>query len=212
MFVVNSRPKLVTNAPLSLLLIGLLPANQLLLKSRLLLTEDLLKHPLLFKKWQLLKHLFTTATPAFIACVISILCGFVPSPSAHAHDALKMTLTSSKVIISQDGSRSYIPVRTAKVGTLIQYKATYNNTLGTPIQNTTITLPIPTNTEFNGEAYPPSAQASIDYYNYQDIPLRRVIEGKIVDIPFSEYKSLRWNIKYIPARKSINVAFNTIVN
>ncbi|PNK61774.1 hypothetical protein A6J60_001735 [Psychrobacter sp. FDAARGOS_221] len=134
-----------------------------------------------------------------------------PAP-ADAHDALKMSLTSSKVVTDADGNRVYIPVRTAKVGTLIQYKATYNNTLDAPIQNTTITLPIPANTEFTGEAYPPSAQGSTDYYNYQDIPLRRVSDGKMVDVPFSEYKSLRWNIKYIPAHKSVKVAFNTIVN
>ena len=44
---------------------------------------------------------------------------------------------------------------------------------------------------FNGEAYPASAQASTDGKNYADMPLMRKVNGKIVKVPYSEYKSLR---------------------
>nr|WP_255016311.1 hypothetical protein [Psychrobacter sp. PraFG1] len=40
----------------------------------------------------------------------------------------------------------------------------------------------------------------------------RMVDGQLVEVPKSEYKSLRWDIKYIPPRKAVNVAFNTIVH
>ncbi|WP_227534982.1 hypothetical protein [Psychrobacter sp. YP14] len=143
----------------------------------------------------------------------SSLCFLVMTPAqASPRDPLKMSLTASKVVVDKQGKAHYIQVNTAKVGTVIQYKATFSNTLHTAIQNTTVTLPIPTNTEFTGEVYPPSAQASVDYYNYRDLPLMRMVDGQLVEVPKSEYKSLRWDIKYIPPRKAVNVAFNTIVH
>ena len=75
-----------------------------------------------------------------------------------------------------------------------------------------VILPIPANMTFTGEASPSSAQASIDGKNYMDMPLMRKVDGKMVKIPFSEYRTLRWNIKLLPAQKSAAVALNTIVN
>lgn len=155
---------------------------------------------------------FLKYSNVYLAAVLSSILLAMTATTAQANDALKMTLTASKVVTNNQGERVYIPVNTAKIGSLIQYKATYSNTLNTAIQNTTVTLPIPANTEFTGEAYPPSAQASLDYYTYRDLPLMRMVEGKLVEVPFSEYKSLRWDIKYIPPHKSVNVAFNTIVH
>jgi hypothetical protein len=75
-----------------------------------------------------------------------------------------------------------------------------------------VTLPIPTNMTFTGEALPASAQASTDGKNYADMPLMRKVNDKLVKIPLSEYRSLRWNIKLLPAYKSATVALNTTVN
>ena len=127
----------------------------------------------------------------YLAAVLSSILLAMTAVPAHANDALKMTITASKVVTNKRGERVYIPVSTAKVGSLIQYKATYSNTLNTSIQNTTVTLPIPANTEFTGEAYPPSAQASLDYYNYRDLPLMRMVDGKLVEVPPVSYTHLR---------------------
>tara|TARA_R110002124_G_scaffold147149_3_gene312376 strand:- start:276 stop:740 length:465 start_codon:yes stop_codon:yes gene_type:complete len=130
---------------------------------------------------------------------------------AHADDALKMELTANKVIKNAEGEVSYLPVRTAPKGTVIQYKATYTNTINQNIDDLLVTLPIPANMTFNGEAYPASAQASTDGKNYADMPLMRKVNGKLVKTPLSEYRSLRWNIKLLPAKKSAAVALNAIV-
>ncbi|MBP3944946.1 MULTISPECIES: hypothetical protein [Psychrobacter] len=131
---------------------------------------------------------------------------------AHADDALKMELTANQVIKNADGKTVYSPVRTAPAGTVIQYKATYTNTINNDINDLMVTLPIPANMTFTGEANPASAQASIDGKNYADMPLMRKIDGKMIKVPYSEYRTLRWNIKLLPAKKAAAVALNTVVN
>jgi uncharacterized repeat protein (TIGR01451 family) len=123
-----------------------------------------------------------------------------------------MELTADQVIKNADGKTVYSPVRTAPVGTIIQYKATYTNTINKDINDLMVTLPIPANMTFTGEANPASAQASIDGKNYADMPLMRKVDGKMVKVPYAEYRTLRWNIKLLPAKKSAAVALNTIVN
>ena len=130
---------------------------------------------------------------------------------AHADNSLKMELTANKVVKNADGKISYLPVNTAPTGTVVQYKATYTNTINQNINDLSVTLPIPANMSFNGEAMPASAQASIDGKNYADMPLMRKVDGKMVKVPYSEYRMLRWNIKLLPAKKSAAVALNTIV-
>jgi len=132
--------------------------------------------------------------------------------TANADDALKMDLTANKVIETAEGKTTYLPVRNAPAGTVIQYKATYSNKINKDIQDLAVVLPIPANMTFNGEVSPTSAQASTDGKNYADMPLMRKVDGKVVKVPFSEYRSLRWNIKLLPANKSATVSLNTIVN
>ncbi|MGM8889941.1 hypothetical protein ACS8FA_03685 [Psychrobacter sp. 1Y1] len=131
---------------------------------------------------------------------------------AHAEDALKMELTANQVIKNAEGKTVYTPVRTAPAGTVIQYKANYTNTINKDINDLMVTLPIPANMTFTGDAMPASAQASTDGKNYADMPLMRKVDGNMVKIPYSEYRTLRWNIKLLPAKKSAAVALNTTVN
>ena len=132
--------------------------------------------------------------------------------NAHAADALKMELTANQVTKNADGKTVYSPVRTAPVGTVIQYKATYTNTINKDINDLMVTLPIPINMTFTGEAQPTSAQASTDGKNYADMPLMKKVDGKMVKVPYSEYRTLRWNIKLLPAKKTAVVAINTTVD
>ncbi|WP_227671371.1 hypothetical protein [Psychrobacter sp. 72-O-c] len=132
--------------------------------------------------------------------------------SAQAADALKMELTANKVVKDAEGKVTYLPVRTAPAGTVIQYKAIYTSTVNQSINDLAVTLPIPANMTFTGEVSPSSAQASIDGKNYADMPLIRKVSGKVVNVPLSEYRSVRWNIKLLPAKKSAAVSLNTITD
>ena len=131
---------------------------------------------------------------------------------AQAADALKMELQASKITKSANGKESYVAASDAKTGETVQYRAVYTNVIEQPISDVAVTLPIPANMTFTGEAKPSSAQATVDGKNYADMPLMRKVNGKVVKIPLSEYKALRWNIKLLPAKKSADVSLNTIVN
>lgn len=132
--------------------------------------------------------------------------------TAYANSGVRMNLVTNKVSNDERDRITYIPVRTAVAGTIIQYKATYTNISNKDLYDLTITLPIPSNMTFTGEAHPRSAQASIDGKNYADIPLLRQIDGKIIKTPLSEYRYIRWNIKLLPAKKFADVSLNTTVN
>ncbi len=151
--------------------------------------------------------ILTTLRSALFVSITSALLLSV----AHADDALKMELTANKVVKTPEGKVSYLPVSTAPKGTVIQYRANYTNTINQDINDLAVVLPIPANMVFNGEAMPASAQASIDGKNYAEMPLMRRVNGKLVPIPYSEYRTLRWNIKLLPAKKSAAVALNTVV-
>ncbi|WP_350656480.1 hypothetical protein [Psychrobacter sp. S1-30-MNA-CIBAN-0213] len=132
--------------------------------------------------------------------------------SAQATDALKMELQANKIIKTADGKLSYITASNAQKGETVQYRATYTNVIDQPISDVAVTLPIPANMVFTGEAQPKSAQATIDGKNYADMPLMRRVDGKVVKVPLAEYKALRWNIKWLPANKLADVSLNTIIN
>lgn len=149
----------------------------------------------------------------FLKVILSaaLLCIFSLN-MAHAKNGIKMELTTNKVVSDKQGKVVYIPVRTAPVGTIVQYKVIYTNTLAKDINDLIITLPIPSSMTFTGEAHPASTQASTDGKNFADIPLVRQVAGKMTNTPLSEYRYIRWNIKLLPARKSANVSLNTTVN
>lgn len=146
------------------------------------------------------------------ALTLSISASMILISASHAGNALHMTLQANKVVTKSDGSVSYIPVSSASAGTVIQYRATFKNTIDSALNDVVITLPIPEKMSFTGEAFPASAQATLDGRNYADMPLVRRENGKIVNVPYSEYKGLKWNIKYLPAKKTATVALNALVN
>ncbi|MGM8887984.1 hypothetical protein ACS8FD_18810, partial [Psychrobacter sp. 1U2] len=149
------------------------------------------------KSFQFLRHALVATTVS--ACLINI---------SYAADALKMELQANKVVKTADGKFNYIAASNAQKGETVQYRATYTNIIDQPISDVAVTLPIPANMTFTGEAQPKSAQATIDGKNYADIPLIRKVDGKAVRVPLTEYKALRWNIKWLPANKLADVSLN----
>lgn len=159
-----------------------------------------------------MKTLKAQSLKALSIAGLSIASTMFLSNAANAEDALKMDLQANQVITDAQGKISYVPVTAANLGATIQYKAIYHNTLNSSINDVLVILPIPQNMTFTGEAVPASAQATVDGTNFADMPLMRRVNGKLEAIPYSEYKALRWNIKYLPAKKSAFVFLNATVN
>ena len=97
----------------------------------------------------------------FLKVILSAaLLSIISLNMAYANNGVKMELTTNEVVKDQQGKVVYIPVRTASTGAIIEYKATYTNTLAQDLNDLIITLPIPSSMTFTGEAHPASAQAS----------------------------------------------------
>lgn len=156
----------------------------------------------------MLHYVLTSYKSTLLALGMTLL---ILSP-AHAQDALSMKLVANAVTTNADGKLVYTPVKNAKAGQLIQYKATYTNNINKAITDLAVTLPVPINTAFTGTAQPVGAMATIDGKTFAAMPLMRNVNGKLVKVPLSEYRALRWNIKLLPAKQSADVSLNATVN
>lgn len=123
---------------------------------------------------------------------------------------VKVVLTASKIVVV-NGTEQRQSADKAKPGDTIEYVAEYRNTSKSPVSNVVATLPVPSGMEYlPGVADPPQLMASTDEHNYAPVPLKRSIrsaDGRLVEqqVPFSEYRSLRWKLGDIQGEASKSV-------
>jgi len=112
---------------------------------------------------------------------------------------VKVVLTASKIAVV-NGKEQKESSDKAKPGEIIEYVAEYRNTAKTPVTNVVATLPVPAGMEYLPETAAPSqVTATTDDHNYSPVPLKRMVrgaDGKTVEqqVPYSEYRSLRWTL------------------
>lgn len=114
-------------------------------------------------------------------------------------------------MVVQDGTSLVKPIKKATTGDVVQYSATYRNNINKPMTDVAITLPIPANMIYTGIAKPDAALASLDGKKFDPIPLKRVVNSKLVEILPSEYRALRWIVKTLAPQKSATVTMNAKV-
>jgi uncharacterized repeat protein (TIGR01451 family) len=120
-------------------------------------------------------------------------------------------LTAYKVV-KNAGKETLAPADAMKPGETVEYKAVYKNTDKSAVKNVKATLPIPVGMQFVPDSAVPAApMASTDGVNYAKLPLMRKVkgaDGQMHDqaVPYSEYRSLRWEIGEIPAGGSKTVS------
>ncbi len=123
---------------------------------------------------------------------------------------VKVDLKASKIVVV-NGVEQKQPADKAKPGEIIEYVAEYKNTAKTSVSNVVATLPVPPGMEYLPDtAGPAQVMASTDEHNYAPVPLKRSVrgaDGKMVEqlVPFSEYRSLRWNLGDIQGGSSKSV-------
>jgi len=44
------------------------------------------------------------------------------------------------------------------------------------------------------------------------MPLKKKVDGKLVNVPLKEYRALQWQIMELPAKKTVTVSAQTKVN
>lgn len=141
---------------------------------------------------------------------LSTVLGLSLANIAHAAEALSVNL-QAKQIVTENGKQVLKTVNRAKSGDVIQYQAIYRNNIQKPMTDLALTLPVPANMVYVGSSSPAPTQASLDGKKFENLPILRNVNGKMVEVPASQYRALRWIVKTLPAQQSTTVSLNAKV-
>lgn len=125
------------------------------------------------------------------------------------------SLTARRVVAAPDGKPAFQSAEKASPGDVIEYQAVYTNQNKGAIKNLIPTMPIPTGMEYvPGSARPSQVLASLDGKKFEPVPLKRMVtlpNGKQEsrEVPYSEYRALRWNGSDLAANGSLSVIART---
>ena len=141
---------------------------------------------------------------------LSTVLGLSLANIAHAAEALSVNL-QAKQIVTENGKQVLKAVSRANKGDLLQYQATYRNNLQKPMTNVALTIPVPASMVYVSSSSPAPIQASLDGKKFENLPIMRKVNGKMVEVPASQYRAVRWIVKTLPAQQSATVSINTKV-
>jgi uncharacterized repeat protein (TIGR01451 family) len=138
--------------------------------------------------------MFTATTVNSAKVILAML-----ALSLSAKAEVKVTLVANKVMKS-NGTEVQLSGQTAKPGDTIEYVADYRNTDKSNVRSVVATLPVPAGMEYLPDTESPRpALASTDGAHFSAIPLKRTVRNatgqpKEELVPYSEYRTLRWNL------------------
>lgn len=147
----------------------------------------------------------------FIAtCVaLTFMSPVVVRAEAGSHEVVSVKLSQSKVV-SEKGKERLRNADHAKPGDTIEYRAVYTNNGTKPVTGLIATLPLPVGLEYIPRSAKPNThavQASAQGGQYAPEPLMNpatATEQETI-VPYSEYRSLRWNVGALGAGKSFEI-------
>ena len=129
----------------------------------------------------------------------ALVCALAMVSALSLWSEVKVVLTASK-IVQVNGNEQKQSSDKAKPGEVIEYVADYKNTDKRPVKDVKATLPVPKGMEYLPEtANPMPVMATTDDVHYAPVPLKKIVkgaDGKMTEelVPYSEYKSLRWDL------------------
>ena len=141
---------------------------------------------------------------------LSTVLGISLANGANAAEALSVNL-KAKQIVTENGKQVLKTVNRANSGDIIQYQAIYRNNIQKPMTDLALTLPVPANMVYVSSSSPAPTQASLDGKKFENLPIMRKVNGKMVEVPVSQYRALRWIVKTLPAQQSTTVSLNAKV-
>ena len=141
---------------------------------------------------------------------LSTVLGISLANGANAAEALSVNL-QAKQIVTENGKQVLKTVNRANSGDVIQYQAIYRNNIQKPMTDLALTLPVPANMVYVSSSSPAPTQASLDGKKFENLPILRKVNGKMVEVPVSQYRALRWIVKTLPAQQSTTVSLNAKV-
>ena len=132
--------------------------------------------------------------------------------AASNNEPVSVQLKAFKKVVDSKGNAQFKAADSIKPQDVIEYRATYTNNTTGNIKSLKATLPIPADTQYLGASLPSGALASTDGVNFSTMPLKKKVDGKLVNIPLKEYRALQWQIAELPAKKSVTVSAQAKVN
>lgn len=141
---------------------------------------------------------------------LSTVLGISLANGANAAEALSVNL-QAKQIVTENGKQVLKTVNRANSGDVIQYQAIYRNNIQKPMTDLALTLPVPANMVYVSSSSPAPTEASLDGKKFENLPIMRKVNGKMVEVPASQYRAVRWIVKTLPAQQSTTVSINTKV-
>jgi uncharacterized repeat protein (TIGR01451 family) len=124
---------------------------------------------------------------------------------------LSLDLQQYKVSTKADGKEELVTVQKINPGEVIEYQLTCVNGTGQRITNLQPQLPLPVGLSFiPNSTDPDKVVASTDGKSWAAIPLKRKLKlpsgvQKLVAVPYSEYRFLRWAVPELGAGKSVKL-------
>ena len=132
--------------------------------------------------------------------------------------SVTVDLKGQKVVKAADGKEKHESAEKARPGDIIEYKAVYHNKGKNPAGDLKATIPVPLGTEYiSGSARPADVSASLDGKQFASVPLKRKVKlssGKeeMRNVPYDEYRSLRWDLKTLEPGKSATVSLRVRIS
>lgn len=148
----------------------------------------------------------------------SFIITFAIAGHATSQGDVTAKLAIFKVLARPDGKDVLEPTEHVKPGDVVEYQATYENQGKQPVKAIMATLPIPEGMTYRPlTATPAAVSASADGKTFAPVPLQREVrlpDGRVEkrDVPYSEYRFLRWELEQIAAGKQKTVQARVLVN
>lgn len=143
---------------------------------------------------------------------VGIAASAMVATAATNNEPVSVQLKAFKKVVDSKGNAQFKAADSIKPQDVIEYRATYTNNTTGNIKSLKATLPIPADTQYLGASLPSGALASTDGVNFSAMPLKKKVDGKLVNIPLKEYRALQWQIAELPAKKAVTVSAQAKVN
>lgn len=143
---------------------------------------------------------------------VGVAASAMVATAATNNEPVSVQLKAFKKVVDSKGNAQFKAADSIKPQDVIEYRATYTNNTTGNIKSLKATLPIPADTQYLGASLPSGALASTDGVNFSAMPLKKKVDGKLVNIPLKEYRALQWQIAELPAKKAVTVSAQAKVN
>lgn len=159
----------------------------------------------------------------FSACLALFLLGMgavgaqtaAPAPAGAAPSAaspVQVVLEQFKVQRDAKGQESLVAADYVRPSDLIEYRATYRNVSQAPVKGLVASLPVPEGVSYvPRSSLPGGAVVATRDARFAPEPLKRSEPGadgkpRLVDVPYSEYRSIRWSLGAIEPGREVRVS------